>query len=353
MSDGELIARTLQITPDTWQSVLAEYRARVPPSADRETPDEEIGRCLTALGPIYRRHDPRGVPPPAPAPAAVCPGCRRSGTEAAVGVSSRLSYGRCPHCGHGVRLGAGADWNESAVRQRHADADYFRKRDGEGAGYDGYAREAAYREAKGARLIERLRALPLPEIRTLLEVGSGYGYTRVAAERAGVRTGGVDLNAEACREAAARYGLQTFQGTLADALAEPPAAVPPRLARGTWDAVLYQFVLEHVVDPVRELTVAREALRPGGWLVLAVPNMDAAEIEVFGPAYRSFRGDHLHLFTRASLEAMLAEAGFRLHLCESGCNIHLLGDVLSPPALARLYESGRGPDLFAIARRLP
>jgi hypothetical protein len=50
---------------------------------------------------------------------------------------------------------------------------------------------------------------------------------------------------------------------------------------------------------------------------------------------------------------MLGEAGFQLHLCESGCNIHLFGEVLSPTALAALYESGRGPDLFAVARRLP
>jgi SAM-dependent methyltransferase len=353
MSDGggqdELPARTLRITPDTWTSVLAEYRALVTPPAGSETPDEEIRRCLAALGPIYRRHDRRGVPVPASVPGAVCPGCRSADARPAVGVSDRLLYGRCPRCGHGLRLGADLAWDEAEVRRRHAGADYFRKRDGEGAGYDGYDREAAYREAKGARLIERLRALSAPEIRTLLEVGSGYGYTRAAAERAGVRTAGVDLNGEACREAAARYGLATFQGTLAEAL----AGGPPHVAPGAWDAVLYQFVLEHVVDPVHELTVARRALRPGGWLVLSVPNMDAAEVDVFGPAYRSFRGDHLHLFTRASLEAMLAEAGFALHLCESGCNIHLFGDLLSPSALARLYQSGRGPDLFAVAARLP
>jgi SAM-dependent methyltransferase len=316
-----------------------------------ETPDEEIRRCLAALGPIYRRHDPRGVPLPASVPNAVCPGCRRSCAEPAVGISARLLYGRCPRCGHGIRLGEGAAWDESEVRQRHAGADYFQKRDAEGAGYDGYDREAAYREAKGARLVERLRALPPPEIRTLLEVGSGYGYSRVAAERAGIRTGGVDLNGEACREAAGRYGLRTFQGTLAETLASDPP-VSPHLDPGTWDAVLYQFVLEHVVDPAHELTVARQALRPEGWLILSVPNMEAAEIDVFGAAYRSFRGDHLHLFTRASLGAMLAEAGFALHLVESGCNLHLFGDVLSAPALARLYDSGRGPDLFAVAKRL-
>jgi SAM-dependent methyltransferase len=351
MSDGTLAARTLRIPLETWRSILAEYRASLPPPVGTETPDREIDRCLTTLGPIYRRHDPREGPLPAPAPSAVCPGCRRSNTEAAFGVSAHLLYGRCPRCGHGLRLGHGAAWNESSVRQRHAGADYFRTRDAEGAGYDGYDREAEYREAKGARLIERLRTLPPPAIRTLLEVGSGYGYTRVAAERAGLRTGGVDVNGEACRQATGRYGLETFQGTLAEALAEVPPS-SRRVDPGSWDAVLYQFVLEHVVDPVRELTMARQALRPEGWLVLSVPNMDAAEIDVFGAAYRSFRGDHLHLFTRASLGAMLAEAGFRLHLCESGCSIHLFGDVLSPPALAWLYQSGRGPDLFAVARRL-
>jgi SAM-dependent methyltransferase len=355
MSHGELVARTLRITPDTWRAVLEEYRASVPLPIGTETPDDEIRRCLGALGPIYRRHDPRDVPLPASVPGAVCPACRQSGAEAAVGISARLLYGRCPGCGHGIRLGDGAAWSESEVRRRHAGADYFRQRDDEGAGYDGYDRDAAYREAKGARLVERLRELPPPEIRTLLEVGSGYGYTRVAAERAGIRTGGVDLNGEACREAAGRYGLRTFQGTLAEALASDPPVSPhvdPGFDPGAWDAVLYQFVLEHVVDPARELTVARQALRAEGWLVLSVPSMDAAEIEVFGAAYRSFRGDHLHLFTRASLGAILAAAGFRLHLVESGCNIHLFGDVLSPPALAWLYESGRGPDLFAVARRL-
>ena len=39
------------------------------------------------------------------------------------------------------------------------------------------------------------------------------------------------------------------------------------------------------------------------------------------------------------------------HAVESFCNIHLLRDVLSAPALEHLYRSGRGPDLFTIARR--
>ena len=34
-------------------------------------------------------------------------------------------------------------------------------------------------------------------------------------------------------------------------------------------------------------------------------------------------------------------------------NIHLLEGLLSPRALARLYDSGRGPDLFVLAERRP
>jgi hypothetical protein len=79
--------------------------------------------------------------------------------------------------------------------------------------------------------------------------------------------------------------------------------------------------------------------------------MEAAEIEAFGASYRSFRADHLHLFSRTSLAVMLDRAGFVPYSAETFCNIHLLQEVLSPPALEHLYRSGRGPDLFAIAWR--
>jgi hypothetical protein len=180
----------------------------------------------------------------------------------------------------------------------------------------------------------------------LLEVGSGFGFTRIAAERRGIRSGGLDLNPVACAEAHRRYGLATFHGDLAEALGTGSAPIGER----AWDAVLYQFVLEHVVDPISELALARRALRARGWLMLLVPSMEALEIEVFGASYRSFRADHLHLPSKASMRIVLTRAGFELVTLNSGCNLHLLRGIVSDQALQHIYESGRGPDLLVIAR---
>ena len=348
-----LVARTLQIAPETWLATLAAFEARLPPPAPGETADHEIDRCLAALAAAYRPLSPHEAAPPAVGAPRTCAACGRAGVLPSLARRSApraadLLYGRCDHCGHGALLD---DPNVAASRARYAGDDYFRVRDQDGAGYDGYDSEEAYRVAKGARLIERLRRASARPIGTLLEVGSGFGYTRVAAERAGLRTSGVDVSAHAVREAARRYGLETLHGTLAEALSSSGSRSGVR--RTSFDVVLYQFVLEHVADPAAELALAREALAPGGSLVLLVPSMEAAEIAAFGGSYRSFRADHLHLFSRASLAAVLARAGFAVRDLDSHCNIHLLRGLLSAPALDRLYASGRGPDFFVLAGRAP
>jgi SAM-dependent methyltransferase len=346
-----LVARTLQIAPEVWRATLEDYARAVPPHGPDETLDEEIERCVRALAAAYGRHVTRAAAPAA-GPPRTCPICAATAVRALVvrpprapGEGRDLVIGRCTACGHGLLLEGGLT-DEASVRARYAGPDYYRLRDAQGVGYDGYDRDAAYRERKGTELVARLRTLDASVPATLLEVGSGYGFSRVAAERAGIGTGGVDVNAHACAEALRRYGLTTFHGTLAEALDASRSGIE----RGAWDSVLYQFVLEHIPDPIAELAAARQALRPGGWLVLLLPGMDAAEIDGFGASYRSFRADHLHLFSRASTSALLTRAGFALARLETFCNIHLFAEVLSPRALARVYETGRGPDLFVLAR---
>lgn len=344
-----LVARTLRLAPAIWQAVLADFRARLPAAAPDETADAEIARCLPVFAAAFRRRSPHEAElPPASSDGAACPACERGRVSPAIArAPGPLVFAACDSCGHGILLPGAATRVVTSPLSCYAEASYYAQRDEAGVGYDGYADEAPYREAKGRALIERLAAASAGTVRRLLEVGSSFGFTRAAAERAGITTAGVDLNPAAVGECRRRYGLDTFRGTLGDALAAPGSGV----ACGGWDAVLYQFVLEHVADPAAELAQAHAALAPRGWLVLLVPSMEAAEVAIFGGAYRSFRADHLHLMTRSSLRAMFGRTGFETVSIVSHCNIHLLRDVLSEAALARLYETGRGPDLFVLARK--
>lgn len=294
---------------------------------------------LAALAAAWSGLAPHTAPLPS-LPPSVCPACgaRDVAPWLARGVSGApaLVLGRCGKCGHGVTLAGGAG-------AEVYDARYYASRDPGGAGYADYSGEQSYREAKGERVLDFVQARGMRPLASLLEVGSGFGFTRRAAERRGWRTAGVDQNPEARRGAEQLYGMPTHTGTLGAAL--DAGAVEA----GAWDVVLYQFVLEHVPDPVAELSVAARAVSPGGVLALTVPSMDAAELEVFGASYRSLRRDHLQLFSRRSMQHVLERAGWALCAWETECSVHLLAGFLSASELCALYAEGRGPDAWVLA----
>ena len=294
----QLVQRTLQVGAGVWRQSLADY-GRAP-----ELRAARAEQRLAAFARVFASHCPHRAALPDGAAAIACSACAAGTLRPLLARDpGALVYGRCDGCGHGALLrGAGID----PPARSYAGAGYYERRDGHGVGYDAYAREAAYRERKGEQLVARIaRGLgAAPDC--LLEVGSGYGYTRIAAERSGIRTHGVERNPHACEEARLRYGLPSFCGELAQALASPGSGI----AEGGAAVVLYQYVLEHVRDVAAELRAAHRALRARGALVLLVPSMDAAEIDVFGASYRSFRADHEHLFSRASIAHVLRAAGF-------------------------------------------
>jgi hypothetical protein len=116
-------------------------------------------------------------------------------------------------------------------------AGYYAQRDRSGAGYDDYESERSYREAKGRRLLDWVVERAARPLGALLEVGSGFGFTRQAAAERGWNSAGVELNPHAARAAERLYGMTTFVGTLEEALRERA------ISAGSWDVVLYAFVL--------------------------------------------------------------------------------------------------------------
>jgi SAM-dependent methyltransferase len=330
LEHAALVRRILRIDEAVWSHVLEEYQRRL-------TDDTPTGR-LRALREAWKAFSPHAAPPLA-GPASPCPACGGATIQPEIHRRSGEIYGLCTRCGHGLLL------SRAACAGIYRRPEYYSQRTVDGVGYDAYRQGKDYREAKAARVLAWIeQTVGAAGGRRLLEVGSGFGYTRAAAGQRGWRSMGVDLNPRAAAAARELYSFETIIGTLEEALSSGA------ISRGHWNLVLYQFVLEHVADPVRELKHAAAAAAPGGHIALLVPSMQAVERIVFGASYRSFRPDHLHLFSWASLDRCLAAGGWVRVAGTSECSVHLLAGFLNQHEIEEIYGRGDGPDLLVVAQ---
>ncbi|WP_051471846.1 methyltransferase domain-containing protein [Patulibacter minatonensis] len=161
--------------------------------------------------------------------------------------------------------------------------------------------------------------VPLTAAR-VLDVGCGAGSLGAAlkAERPGLRVVGLEGFPEAAAEARTRLDevLEVDLDAI-DGLPHP---------EGTFDAMIFGDVLEHLRDPQRLLRVLLPHLAPGGVLVCSIPNVkhwsvvhpllvqDRWTYEDAGLLDRT----HVHFFTLEEVGTMLDELG--LEAVEIGVN---------------------------------
>jgi len=163
----------------------------------------------------------------------------------------------------------------------------------------------------------RADAVPhLPEgAREILEVGCGRGATGELLQRElGRRVTGVELNPEVARDARGRLRRVVVGDVEDPAVADELRAGAPE---GGFDALLATELFEHLVEPERFLAAARGLVRPGGRIVLSVPNVGHWSVVEDLLAGRwdylpigILCYTHYRFFTRRTLEDWLARCGF-------------------------------------------
>src|SRR5262249_37657321 len=87
-----------------------------------------------------------------------------------------------------------------------------------------------------------------------------------------------------------------------------------RSTLGTFDAVTFNKVLEHVEEPVAMLREAAALLEPGGFVYAEVPDGEAASRD--GPDREEFFIEHHHVFSPASLALMATRACYDVRALE-------------------------------------
>ncbi len=173
--------------------------------------------------------------------------------------------------------------------------------------YAAWERQSRRRSRIWQDRLERVESLASPPGR-LLDVGCATGaFLRVAQARGWTVTG-TELSPQAVRAAQAD-GFRVFPGEVWEA----------GLSGEAFDAVTCWHVIEHVTDPRRVMDEIHRVLRPGGWLVLATPNLDdyifrAAYLVARRRRVRLFEPDerelHLFFFSAQTLRRLAEAAGF-------------------------------------------
>lgn len=151
----------------------------------------------------------------------------------------------------------------------------------------------------------------------LLDIGCSIGRFGKMARDRGFRFVGLELGARAAEHARGVFGLDVREVTL-DAAGFPPER---------FDVVTLIETLEHVPDPAAMLREIRRVLRPGGLLVIGVPNVTSLGVMVLGPLARTFNRNHLHYFSEHTLARLLDREGFGV--AWAGTHVSLLDTVLN------------------------
>jgi ubiquinone/menaquinone biosynthesis C-methylase UbiE len=171
-----------------------------------------------------------------------------------------------------------------------------------------------YYEQLWERLPEPLAAPDLPIRRAfllahvhpgeqLLDLGCGDGTFSAIAAGAAVDVVGTDVAEAALERARRAHPELRFERTEVDG--------PLPFEDNMFDVVFATEVIEHVADTARWLSEARRVLAPRGRILITTPDHGRVRLALGGiERYSDPLGDHLHLYTRRSLNETLAGFGF-------------------------------------------
>jgi SAM-dependent methyltransferase len=203
-----------------------------------------------------------------------------------------------------VSLWRAEAWNRShvAADRGAADADLRRARAGVFHAFIDYYGE----------LRDDIRPWVPTGARDVLEIGCGSGRTgRWLQDELGCRVTGVELHPWAAAQAA-RHLHRVHQGDVAEVELEGP-----------FDLVVALELFEHLPEPEPVLRRMRQALRPGGRILLSVPNVGHYSVVADLAAGRwdylpigLLCYTHYRFFTRRTLEDWLERLGFERHRLE-------------------------------------
>lgn len=141
----------------------------------------------------------------------------------------------------------------------------------------------------------------------LLDFGGGIGKTALAAHVAGFSALVLEDSHKAVSDGKTHHPeIAWLEGK----------TIPDSIADGSLDVVTLFHVLEHLTDPRSTLKQIHRKLRPGGLLVIEVPNWSSHMRRLRGLRWQFVLDHHVNHFTAGSLTSVVEKAGFERRAVE-------------------------------------
>lgn len=207
-----------------------------------------------------------------------------------------LPISQCQQCG---LVQANPRLSQEEIWQRYSPNYFWEEYMPAHGAANGEYNQALHR-ARNLHLIKLLA--PFKQNGRLLEVGCAAGFMLKVAHEEGWQVQGVELMESAVAYAQEKLNLDVQAGTLGEAQFEPQS----------FDGVAMIETVEHLLDPTAVLLQVHELLRPGGGLLVAVPNQASLMKTLLGESWSILSpAEHLYYFTAETMEALLKKVGFK------------------------------------------
>lgn len=140
-------------------------------------------------------------------------------------------------------------------------------------------------------------------VKSALEVGCMHGLLLEELEQQGIDASGVELDPEAVTYCQNR-GLNVVQSSIEEHLDK---------ANSQHDAIIMSHVIEHIVDPRKQLVGLSKRMSKNGKLVLITPNSNARSRKLFGRYWGYWQVPvHINHFNEQSISKLLKQSGFKV-----------------------------------------
>lgn len=130
---------------------------------------------------------------------------------------------------------------------------------------------------------------------SFLDVGCATGKLIFSMQERGWKVRGVEVCDSSARYGIEKRGLDIHIGPLETA----------EIQGSSQDAVHCSHLIEHLTDPDAFVAEVVRILRPGGIFIIVTPDISGFQSRLFGADWRSAIADHMFLFSRKSLSALM------------------------------------------------